>query len=300
MKSFRIISRNIRDAFKSVFRNFSLSLASISCITITLIVVAIAIVLSYNVNNFTSEVEKDVTIVAFLDVDVTEERIKEIEDEINILNNIESYVFQDKMAISKEMMDSSSDYKTVLGKYETREDNPLSDAYRIKVTSIDQIDEVAEQVKKIANVKSVKYGEGLVEQLVSVFDAIKNVSIIIVAALIIVTAFLISNTIKITIFSRRREIDIMRLVGASNLNIKIPFILEGLFLGIIGAIIPICVTCFGYIKLYERFNGQVISPFVKLIIPEPFIINVSLVLLAISIVVGMFGSYRAVRKHLKI
>ena len=300
MKVFRIIGRNIRDSFKSVFRNFSLSLASIACIVITLIVVSIAIILSYNVNNFTAEVEKDMTIVAFLDKDVTIERADEIEDEINVLNNIESVIFKDKMEIANEMMEGSSDYKLVLEKYTTREENPLSDTFHIKVTDINAMEEVAKKIDEIDNVKSVKYGEGMVEQLVSVFDIIKNVSFGVVIALIIVTAFLISNTIKITIFSRKREIEIMRLVGASNINIKIPFILEGLFLGLFGSIIPILITVLGYEELYSRFNGQVISPFIQLIEPAPFVYYVSLVLVGIGIVVGMFGSWRAVRKYLKI
>ena len=100
MKAFRILTRNIRDAFKSVFRNFSLSLASISCITITLIVVALAIILSENVNNFATLVEKDVTIVVFLDRDITEEEISDVEDSIKILDNVESFTFQDQMSIS--------------------------------------------------------------------------------------------------------------------------------------------------------------------------------------------------------
>ena len=300
MKVFRIFGRNIRDSFKSVFRNFSLSLASIACIIITLLVVSIAIILSYNVNNFTNEVEKDMTIVVFLDSDISLDRANEIEDDINILNNIESVTFKDKMEISTDMMEGSNDYKLVLEKYTTRDENPLSDTFHVKVTSVESMEGVAKEIEKIDNVKSVKYGEGMVEQLISVFDVVRNVSIIIVASLIVVTAFLISNTIKITIFSRKREIEIMRLVGASNLNIKIPFVLEGLFLGLFGSIIPVAVTIVGYNELYTRFNGKVISPFIQLIQPVSFIYYVSAILVGISIVVGMFGSWRAVRKHLKI
>lgn len=300
MRAFRILGRNIRDSFKSIFRNFSLSLASIACIVITLIVVAIAIILSFNVNNFTKAVEQDMTIVAFLDRDVTLERIDEIKDEINVLNNIETVTLHDKMEIRDEMMAGSDDYKVVLDKYKDRESNPLSDAFHIKVTDIHAIEEVAKQIEGIANVSSVKYGEGMVEQLVSVFNTIRFVSIWVVAALILVTAFLIANTIKITISSRRREIEIMRLVGASNINIKVPFVFEGLFLGIFGSIIPIILTIIGYRALYANFNGQVISPFIQLVVPEPFVYFVSLILLAIGILVGMFGSWRAVRKYLKI
>ncbi len=300
MKVLRILGRNIRDSFKSVFRNFSLSLASIACIIITLIVVSIAMILSFNVNNFTKAVEKDMTIVAFLNRDVTLDQIEAIKDEINIINYIESFAFEDKMTIAEEMMTESPDFESILGKYEQREDNPLLDAFKIKVTDINQIEEVANNISKIDGVYNVKYGEGMVEQLVSVFDIVKKISYGVVIALIIVTAFLISNTIKITIFSRKREIEIMRLVGASNINIKIPFILEGLFLGLIGSIIPVLATIFGYEALYSTFNGQVVSPFIQLIVPLPFTYILSLILIVIGVLVGMFGSWRAVKKYLKI
>ncbi|MEG2321868.1 MAG: permease-like cell division protein FtsX [Bacilli bacterium] len=300
MSGLRILGRDVRDSFKSVFRNFSLSLASIICIVITLIVVSIAIILSFNVNNFTTEVEKDMTIVAFLNKDVSLERIEKIKDEINVLNNIESFIFKDKMDISKEMMAGSEDYKLVLEKYTTRETNPLSDTFHIKVTNVEAMESVAKEISKIKDITSVKYGEGMVKQLVSVFDTVRTVSIGVVIALVIVTAFLIANTIKITIFSRKREIEIMRLVGASNLNIKIPFIFEGLFLGLIGSVLPVLLTIIGYNALYTKFNGQVISPFIQLIPPLPFSYLVSLVLVLIGIIVGMFGSWRAVRKYLKI
>lgn len=299
MKALRILSRNIRDAFYSVFRNFSLSLASISCITITLLVVTISIILTYNVNNFSSLVEKDITIVTFLNVDIDEEGRNNVQKEIEKLSNIESIEYQDKVDITKDMMKSSETFKNIMGSW-SNEENPIQSTYLVKVKDIEKIADTAKKIKKIEGVDALKYGEGMVEQMVSVFDIIKKISLGIVVALIVVTAFLISNTIKITIDSRKREIDIMRLVGASNLNIKIPFIFEGLFLGIMGAIIPIIVTIYGYVSLYEKFNGQVFSPFIKLIKPEPFVYKISLVLLAIGILVGMFGSWKAVRKHLKI
>jgi len=299
MKAIRIILRSIRDSFKSVFRNFSLSLASVSCITITLIVVALAIVLSQNVNNFASLVEGDVTIVAFLDRDVTDDVTDDIRDSINKLPYIESVIYKSKMELSQEMMDSSDVFSSVMKDWD-ESSTPIQSTFQVKVKDINEIKYVADEISKMDGVDIVKYGEGMVEQLVSLFDMVRKISIGMVIALIIVTAFLITNTIKITIFSRKREIEIMRLVGASNINIKIPFILEGLFLGIMGSIIPILLTVFGYVKLYEKFDGQLFSPFIKLIVPEPFIYMISLVLIGIGILVGMFGSYTAVRKHLKI
>ena len=299
MRGLRILGRDIRDSFKSVFRNFSLSLASISCIAITLIVVAISIILTYNVNNFTVLVEKDVTIVAFLDKTVDLNKRLEIEEKIKSIDEVDRYEFISKAEIAKQMMESSEDFRNAIQGW-SEEELPLQDTYQVKVKDIEKISIVAENIKNIDGVSVVKYGEGMIEQLISIFDVVRKVCIAIVVALIIVTAFLIANTIKITIFSRKREIEIMRLVGASNLNIKIPFIFEGLFLGILGSIIPIVLTIYGYNALYENFDGQVFSPFIKLIQPEPFIYVVSGILVIIGILVGMFGSWRAVKKYLKI
>lgn len=299
MKLLRMLSRNIRDSFKSVFRNFALSLASISCITITLIVVAISIILSINVNNFATLVEKDVTIVAFLDKNITEEKRTVVEETIKSLDNIESYTFESKKDITKEMMESSPTFSNIMSNWED-EDNPIQDTFQIKVNNIDNIGKTAKDIEGIKGVDLVKYGEGMVEQLVVIFDTVRKICIGMVVALILVTAFLISNTIKITIVARKREIDIMRLVGASNINIKIPFILEGLFLGALGSIIPIIATFIGYDALYKHFNGQLFSPFIQLVKPNPFTLYISLALLVIGILVGMFGSWRAVKKHLKI
>lgn len=299
MKAFRILSRNIRDSFKNVFRNFSLSLASITCITITLLVVSISMILSLNVNNIAILVEKDVTIVAFLDTDIEEEDIKLLQRNLERMDNVDSVIFQSKEDTKKEMMNSSEDFNNVMGEW-TEDENPLQDSFKIKVINIDLIGTTADKIKALDGVDVVKYGEGMVEQLVSVFDVVRNICLFIVATLIVVTAFLISNTIKITIYSRRKEIEIMRLVGASNINIKIPFVFEGLFLGILGSIIPMIATIYGYTAIYEQTGGVVFSQIIRLVEPVPFVLWVSLILLSIGMIVGMFGSLLAVRKHLKI
>lgn len=301
MKALRIFGRNIRDSFKSVFRNFSLSLASISCITITLIVVSISIILSYNVNNFTELVEDDVTIVAFIKNDCDEEKISDIETQILTLDNVQkkNVKFENKMEISKEMMDSSDIFKSIMEGWDEKS-SPIQNTFKVKVDDITTISKTASEIQEIDGIDTVKYGEGMVEQLVNFFDIIRKVCIGIVVALIIVTAFLIGNTIKITIFSRKREIEIMRLVGASNTNIRIPFVFEGLFLGILGSIIPIIITIIGYKELYTHFDGKMFSQFIQLVEPTPFTFIVSLLLLILGMIVGMFGSWRAVRKYLKI
>lgn len=299
MKLFRIFGRSIRDAFKSVIRNFSLSVASISCISITLIIVAVSIIASWNVENFTTLIEKDVTIVAFLNRDINEEGLKTFEEELAKLDNIASKKFKSKEETRQEMMKESSLFESTMGQW-SEEENPLKDSYLIKVKKIENIKKTASEIKDLENVEVVDYGEGMVEKLVSAFSLIEKVSIFLVVVLVIVTVFLIVNTIKLTIFSRKREISIMRLVGASNFSIKNPFVIEGMILGAFGAVIPILVVIYGYLGIYNHFEGQLFSPLIKLIEPTPFIYKVSVLVLILGIIVGMIGSSKAVRKYLKV
>lgn len=299
MKFFRMLRRSIRDAFKSVFRNFSLSLASISCITITLIIVAISIIVTFNVQSFTREMEKDLTIVVFLDTDTTEEEVNDIKDKLESMSNVESLTYQSKSAVKEEMSKENEIFNEVMSTWDD-EDNPLKDTFQVKVKVVEKISDTAKKIGRIDKVSTVRYGEGMVDNLISAFEAAQKISYGMVIALILVTVFLIINTIKLTIFSRKREISIMRLVGASNFTIKTPFIIEGMVLGILGSIIPILIVCFGYIALYNHFDGYLYSKMITLIEPEPFIYMVSGIVLVIGIIVGMIGSASAVRKYLKI
>ena len=299
MKVFRMIPVYIKDAFKSVFRNFSLSIASISCIIVTLLLVSVAIILTINVNNFANKVKSDVTVVTFLDTSVSSEQLDEIKNNVEKLDNVESVKIYTKQQKKDEMAATNETYKNIISTW-SDDSNPLSDELLIKVEDLEKIKSTVDKIKAMEYVSNVKYGEGMVEQLVHVFKVVQNVTIGIVIGLIIVTAFLITNTIKLTIYSRKREIEIMRLVGASNITVKFPFIIEGLVLGIIGSVIPIAGTIWGYNTLYKYFGGQVFSPLVKLIKPTPFVYTLSLGLLAIGALVGMIGSSRAVRKYLKI
>ena len=299
MKLFRMLGRSFRDAFKSVIRNFSLSLASISCITITLIIVAIAIMASLNINNFTDEIEKDLTIVVFLDRDADDNDIKDVKRELDKISNVEKITFISKDEVKEQMREESEVFAKVLDGYDEGE-SPLKDTYQVKVKEIEKIKVTADRIKKIDSVSVVRYGEGMVEKLVSAFTSIKNVTYGVVIALLVVTVFLIVNTIKLTISARKREIGIMRLVGASNFTIKTPFIIEGMILGVLGSIIPIIFTTYGYMAFYKHFDGYLFSKLIVLIKPEPFIYTTSLMVIIIGILVGMIGSASAVKKYLKI
>lgn len=299
MKIFRMFFRTVRDAFKSVFRNFSLSLASISCITITLIIVAISLIATLNLNNFTKVIKEDVTIIVWIKKDIESSIEATIEPMLKSNKNIESVEYKSKTKAKEEMMMQDDYFKRLMEGW-SEEDNPFRHSYLVKVKDIEQIHQTAKEIEKINGVDYVDYGAGMVETLISSFKLVQKASVLVVIALAVVTTFLIVNTIKLTIYSRKREISIMRLVGASNTTIKMPFVVEGMVLGIIGSIIPIICTTYGYLVFYNHFKGQLLSPVIKLITPEPFIYMISLVVLVTGIIVGMLGSYRAVRKYLKV
>lgn len=297
VKAFRILARSIRDSFKSVFRNFSLSIASILCTTITLVLVAIAIIVSININHITKDLEEELTIVVYVEADTSDERLNNIEKEIKNINTVADVTAKSKEEWRLEMQSYSDTLNTTL---DYLEENPLLDSFIVTVEDVDDLRPTSLEIRDIENIESANYGEGMVEDIISVFDIIKTVTLVMVIALIVVTAFLISNTIKLTIFSRRSEIEIMRLVGSSNTSIKLPFVFEGFLLGVLGSIIPIIVLIYGYLIMYEQISTSSSFSIIELVRPMPFVLLTSLVLLLIGSIVGMFGSARAVRKYLKI
>lgn len=297
MKAFRIFFRSIRDAFKSVFRNFSLSMASILCATITLMVVAISLLIVGNVNSITKDLESELSIVVYLEKDANKDDVEFLKSSISKLEDVDNVVYKSKDEWKLEMGEYNSSFSTI---FENYEDNPLLDSFVVTVKDIKSIDDVNEAILKMDKIESANYGENTVNTLISVFDIVEKATVVVVIALIFVTAFLITNTIKLTIYSRRNEIEIMRLVGASNIAIKLPFVFEGFIIGIMGSLIPVIVTIYGYIIAYEKLHGHVITNLIRLISPYNFVFYVSLIVVGMGALIGMFGSLRAVRKYLKI
>lgn len=302
MKLFRSIHRYFRDAFKSVFRNFPLSLASISCITITLVVVAISIVLSTNVDKMTKHVSSNISIVAFLDSKYDEGNQQEIEKLIKDVENVndKEVKFKSKKTYAEEIKESDEMFALIVNSW-TDANIPLLASFEIPVLDINKIDETAKLIKNIDGVDTINYGEEYIGTAIKIFDVIEKICLGGVIALVLVTAFLISNTIKLAIFARKTEIEIMRLVGASNISIKIPFLIEGSFIGFFGSIIPIGLMIYGYNSVYTLLDGKLLSgSFGQLVAPFPFLFIASGLLLLIGLLVGMFGSANAVKKYLKI
>ena len=301
MKLFRMIKNGIRDAFKSVIRNFSLSLASISCISITLIVVALALLVAFNVENFSNKVGDNVTIVTYLTLGVTEEEIKEFEDNLSKNENVQEGWKKQTPEDRKNELIKENDFLSSVGNLIDNENEVFHYRYDINVKDIKKIDDTKKELIAMNMVDSAEYGDETITRMINLFDFAGKISIVVAIVLMLVTSFLIINTIKLTIFSRRREISIMRVVGASNMTIKNPFIIEGFIIGLLGSILPVIAVIFGYRAFYERLdNGHFMTFWLEFIDPNPFIYLVSLIIIATGVLVGMLGSGRAVRKYLKV
>jgi len=304
MRAIRIFIRNIASAIKSITRNFSLSLASIICTTITLVIVSIAIIFSANVNNFAKELEESLTIIVYVDSSATEEEIATIKSKILEIKNVksDSLIYKDKETIRQEQLKNSGENSTLYSIMNSlnEENNFLRPEFIITVKDVEELEDTANSLKTIDKVVDTQYKESVIQTMIPVFNVVKKVTTIIIIGLIVVTIFLICNTIKLTIFARRSEIEIMRLVGTSNFVIKLPFVIEGLFLGIIGSIVPVVATIWGYILAYDKLEGHLFTNFITMLKPIPFTIQISIILVIIGSCVGMIGSYIIVRKHLKI
>ena len=290
MKALRIVGRSIRDAFKSVFRNFSLSMAAILCATITLMVVSISLVIAANIENATKSLESELSIVVYVKKSATEDDIKYLQDKIKGLDNVESVEYKSRDEWKLEMSEYNPSFETLLENYP---ENPLLDSFVVVVKDATDLEKVTTEIRNFDMVDSANFGEDAVVTIVSLFDVVEKTTLIVLVALIFVTAFLITNTIKLTIYSRRNEIEIMRLVGSSNIAIKLPFIFEGFIIGVLGSLIPILVTIYGYIIAYNKLGGHIISELIKLVAPFNFVFF-------LGAVIGMLGSLLAVRKYLKI
>lgn len=298
MRLFRILGKSISNAFKSIVRNFSLSLASISCTAITLILVSIALLATYNVNSMTKNIEGSMTIIAFIDENATDEEIENIKNTIYSIENVDKdkTIFRSKDEIKNDLLNDENIKETL----SVFDENPLLSTMVVNVKNVRKITSTANEIKSVDKVKYVKYGESIVNEVLNAFDFARYACIVAVIALVLVTIFLNENTIKITIFSRKNEIGIMRLVGTSNIVIKLPFIFEGFILGLIGAILPIVITIFGYSYFYDVLGGKIYTDLLTLVKPSDIVYISSFVLAIIGSLVGVFGSIKAVRRYLKI
>ena len=159
---------------------------------------------------------------------------------------------------------------------------------------------MAKEIAQLENIEEVKYGEGKIEKLFNFLNGGRNVGLVLILALLFTAMFLISNTIRITIVARRHEIEIMKLVGATNWFVRIPFILEGMWLGLLGSIVPIGLVAVLYYNVTNFAQPKLSGELFQLLDFAPFIYQVSALILLMGVFIGIWGSFMSIRKFLRV
>ncbi|WP_066192349.1 MULTISPECIES: permease-like cell division protein FtsX [Gracilibacillus] len=295
---FSTLKRHLKEGAKNTWRNGWMTIASVGAVTTTLILVGVFLVLMLNLNHIADELEEDVQIKALVELTTEEEDIDEIEEGIDQISGIESVEFLSREEELDSLIESFGEQGQAWGLYE--QDNPLNDAFVVSATDPQETERIAEEIEEIDFVDSVNYGQEYVDTLFEFNNYARNIGLVLIVALVFTAIFLISNTIKITIMARKKEIGIMKLVGATNNFIRLPFFVEGLLLGVLGSLIPIGIILGGYyyltqnIVVFQEFN------FIKILSFYPFAFQVAGIILAIGAIIGVWGSLMSVRKFLKV
>lgn len=275
-----------------------MTVASVGAVTTTLILVGAFLALMLNLNHMAEGVEEDVEIKALIDITADKEQIQELDNKIEEIDEVKSSEFSSKDEELEKLIKSMGKEGDSWELY--KQDNPLNHAYIVKAKDPANTDIVAMKIKNMDNIQEVNYGKDVVQKLFKFNEYARNIGLVLVVGLLFTAIFLISNTIKLTIMARSREIGIMKLVGATNGFIRWPFFIEGMLLGILGAIIPITAVLTGYYYLENSISERITYSFVNLLPFNPFAWQLSLTILTMGALIGIWGSVMSVRKFLKV
>lgn len=283
-----------REAFQSVLRNSWLSLASIGVVAVSLLILGASLLLVLNANNIAANLESSVEISAFLKDETSSDQIKELENRIKARPEVAEVHFVSKAQALEEMKKNLGDNQDVLAGLE--EKNPLPDALRIKTISVEQVEPLARQLESFEQVDQVRYGQGVVEKLLALSKWVRSAGLVTMLLLGIAAVFLIATTIRLSVFARRKEIGIMKMLGATNWFVRFPFLLEGMFLGLTGSLLAVIAVYFGYLSLIDRI--EISLPFFQLVSDRSVLVPLVEALLGLGLGIGVAGSMISLRKFL--
>lgn len=267
----RTMGRHIRDAFKSLFRNGLMTFGSVSAVSMILLIVGVFVSLLFNVNKIGSDIENDVNVRVYIDLAADQEKTDQLEAKIKELADVESVTFRSK---DEELEDVTKSFAEEFSLFKN-DGNPLRNAFDVKAKEPQKTSAVAKAIEGMDYVARVRYGEARADNLFRIIATARNIGAVIIVGLLALAMFLISNTIRSTIYSRRTEIEIMRLVGATKAYIRWPFFLEGGMIGLLGSIIPIGLVWSIYLWIYKGGSDFFSGSSFSLLDPNPFLIYVS-------------------------
>ncbi|WP_332650308.1 permease-like cell division protein FtsX [Lysinibacillus sp. 54212] len=295
----RTLSRHFRESFKSLGRNSWMTVASVSAVTVTLLLVGVFAIIMMNLNKVANDLENDVEIRVLIDIIQDEQELKSAEEkliaEIKNMPDVSEVEYSTKEQELDKLVQNFGDELTLF-----EQNNPLHNVLYVKAVDPQQTAQVAAAIEKLDTTYQVLYGKGKVENLFGALNIGRNIGLVLIVGLLFTAMFLISNTIRITIIARRDEIEIMKLVGATNSFVRVPFVLEGMWIGVLGALVPITTVSIIYYNLHKNLAPRMQGELLQLLDVTPVLLQVNALLLLLGVVIGIWGSFMSVRKFLKI
>ncbi|MFV0558421.1 MAG: permease-like cell division protein FtsX [Enterococcus sp.] len=292
----RTFFRHLLESIKSLKRNGWMTVASVSAVTITLTLVGVFLGVIMNATKLAEDIEKNVDVSVFVDIGTSQDEMDQLASELKELDKVTDVRFSSKDDELQKIQDAMGDSWNLF----EGDSNPLYDVYVVSADTPSDTKKISEEAAELDSVFKADYGGANSDKIFSISDHIKTWGIAAAALLIFVAIFLISNTIRITILSRQREIQIMRLVGAKNGYIRWPFFLEGGWIGLLGSVVPIAMMYFGYQQIYNLINPTLLRSNYSLLTPSDFTWQVCALMAAIGVVIGSLGSVISMRRFLKI
>ncbi|MDO5718839.1 MAG: permease-like cell division protein FtsX [Tissierellia bacterium] len=300
MKRFRIFKNIIKSGFAGVWKNKSMGFASIISIAAVSIILGIVLIAALTMNILLADIQTRVDeIEIYIKDEVSEDQAKKIGEDIKEHSSIKEMRFKSKDTALEEMKKVWGDDAYILEGLET--DNPLERSYLISVENLEDSHDLVEYAKTLDGVSNVVYYQDAVNKLISIANYVRVGGLIVILVLIVISILVISNTVKLTVLARRREIEVMKYVGASNGMISGPFIIEGIIFGLIGALLAFLITFYSYIFLYHRFNDKIYTLISSYLI-EPARLQHDLLIIfcTLGVVIGTVGSVFSLKKYLRV
>ncbi len=287
------------EAKKSIVRNGLMSFASLFTITCCLLILGVFAISAINVNNITEQIKDQCEVQIYIRNDATEERVNAIGEEVKRVDNVKEISL-----VTKEQTLEKAKNEVFKGKEEALagfdEENPFSDSYTIVLKDIKKTAETVEDLKQIPDVVKVINKQNVVNSVLSISDSVKGMSIAVMIILFIIAIVIISNTVRLTVFNRRREINIMKYIGATDRFIRVPFILEGFIIGFSAAIVSCIIVFFGYGALLNLLNGNIEFKMLEFVGVGDIMWPIALLFVVFGSLIGILGSAISMRKHLHV
>ena len=291
----------IGEGFRNFLKNKKSTAASIIIMCATMFIFGIFFLIGENVNYIISQVQSDQAMQIFINPEATTEQEEELKQQISSIQYVNTIEYVSKEDALNDVKSWSADIGNVLGDLTVDGYNPFKASFVITLTDLTQIDEVEAQINGFENVASVQAGNKTVNTLVNIANGIRTATGIVLVLLILISIFIIVNTIKLTVHARRKEISIMKYVGATNGFIRWPFMVEGIIIGIISALISIIILGFSYDFVAEKIMEGLSSTLtLNLLTFSDMLTMLLAIYIIIGIGIGAIGSAISMRKYLDV